>query len=74
MLGFKAFDAAQGTLAGVELMHRLKTKQMVLEVGAEGLSAAEQFSSLTASCPHRQGRLTSKRLHTKICDKTPRRC
>ena len=26
MLGFKAFDAAQGTLAGVELMHMIKKK------------------------------------------------
>ena len=48
MLGFKAFDAAQGTLAGVELMHMLKKKQMVLEVAKEGLSAAEQFYSLAA--------------------------
>src|ERR687891_2406152 len=43
MLGFKAFDAAQGTLAGVELMHMLKKKQMVLEVAKAGLSATEQF-------------------------------
>jgi|Tabmets5t2r1_1033131.scaffolds.fasta_scaffold71444_1 putative transposase len=48
MLGFKAFDAAQGTLAGVELMHMLKKKQMVLGAGEEGLSAAEQFYSLAA--------------------------
>src|SRR5918996_5312931 len=43
MLGFKAFDTAQGTLAGVELMHMLKKKQMVLEVAKAGLSATEQF-------------------------------
>ena len=48
MLGFKAFDAAQGTLAGVELMPMLKKQQMVLEPGEEGLSAAEQFDSLAA--------------------------
>jgi putative transposase len=48
MLGFKAFEAAQGTLAGVELMHMLKKKQMVLGAGEEGLSAAEQFYSLAA--------------------------
>ena len=48
MLGFKAFDAAQGTLAGVELMHMIKKKQMRLEAGEEGLSAAEQFYSLAA--------------------------
>jgi putative transposase len=28
MLGFKAFDAAQWTLAGVELMHMLKKGQL----------------------------------------------
>jgi putative transposase len=48
MLGFKAFEAAQGTLAGVELMPMLKKKQMVLEAGEEGLNAAEQFYSLAA--------------------------
>src|SRR5918998_1235390 len=41
MLGFKSFDAAQCTIAGVELMHMLKKKQMVVEEGAEGLTAAE---------------------------------
>jgi putative transposase len=48
ILGFKAFDAAQGTLAGVELMPMLKKKQMVLELGEEELSTAEQFYSLAA--------------------------
>ena len=27
MLGFKAFEAAEGTLAGIELMHMIKKKQ-----------------------------------------------
>ena len=48
MLGFKSPVAAQGTLAGIELMHMLKKKQMVLGAGEEGLSAAEQFYSLAA--------------------------
>ena len=48
MLGFKSFDAAQCTLAGVELMPMLKKKQMVVEGGAESLTAAEQFYSLAA--------------------------
>jgi transposase-like protein len=43
MLEFKSFEAAQCTLAGVELMHMLKKKQMVVEAGDEGLTAAEQF-------------------------------
>jgi hypothetical protein len=48
MLGFKAFDAAQGTLVGVELMHMIKKKQLMVEAGAEGLTAAEQFYALAA--------------------------
>lgn len=48
MLGFKAFAAAQDTLVGVELMHMIKKKQMVVEEEAKGLTAAEQFSSLAA--------------------------
>ena len=48
MLGFKSFDAAQGTLAGIELMHMIKKKQMMVEAGAEGLTAAEQFYALAA--------------------------
>src|SRR5215218_6455367 len=38
MLGFKSFDAAQGTLAGIELMH-IKKRQMVVEAEDEGLTA-----------------------------------
>ena len=42
MLGFKAFDAAQSTLVGIELMHMLRKQQ--LEDGVEqGLTVAEQF-------------------------------
>jgi transposase-like protein len=48
MLGFKSFTAAQDTLVGIELMHMLKKKQMVVEAGDEGLTAAELFSSLAA--------------------------
>ena len=48
MLGFKAFGAAQDTLVGIELMHMIKKKQMVVEAGEEGLTAAEQFYSLAA--------------------------
>jgi putative transposase len=48
MLGFKSFDAAQDTLVGIELMHRSKKRQMVMEAGDEGLTAAELFYSLAA--------------------------
>jgi putative transposase len=43
MLGFKSFDAAQDTLVGIELMHMLKKRQLVVEKGAEDLTAAEWF-------------------------------
>jgi putative transposase len=48
MLGFKAFDAAQSTLTGIELMHMIKKRQLVVEEGNEGRTAAELFSSLAA--------------------------
>src|SRR5215204_918500 len=31
MLGFKAFEAAQSTLIGIELMHMIKKRQLVVE-------------------------------------------
>jgi putative transposase len=47
MLGFKAFDAAQATLVGIELMHMLRKGQ--LAGGSEqGLTAAEQFYALAS--------------------------
>jgi putative transposase len=48
MLGFKAFDAAQGTLTGIELMPMIKKKQLLVEEGVEGRTAAEQFYALAA--------------------------
>jgi transposase-like protein len=48
MLDFKSFDAAQGTLAGIELMHMLKKGQLVGEDGAESLTPVEQFYALAA--------------------------
>jgi transposase-like protein len=48
MLGFKSFDAAQDTLVGIELMHMIKKRQLVVEVGDEGRPAAELFYSLAA--------------------------
>ena len=47
-LGFKSFDAAQCTLASVELMDMTKKRQMVGETRDEGLTAAAQFYSLAA--------------------------
>jgi putative transposase len=48
MLGFKSFEAAQDTLVGIELMHMIKKRQMMVEEGNEGLTAAERFYSLAA--------------------------
>jgi transposase-like protein len=48
LLGFKAFEAAQSTLAGVELMHMIKKRQLKVEAGDEGRTAAERFYSLAA--------------------------
>ena len=48
MLGFKAFDAAQDTLVGIELMRMIKKREMVVEAGEEGRTEAELFYSLAA--------------------------
>jgi hypothetical protein len=48
MLGFKSFNAAQATPTGIELMRMLKKRQLVVEEGDEGLTAAEQFYALAA--------------------------
>jgi hypothetical protein len=47
-LGCKSCDAAQGMLAGIELMHMIKKRQRVVEAGDEGLTAAEQFYALAS--------------------------
>ena len=48
MLGFKSFDAAHNTLVGIELMHMLKKRQLVVQEGGEDLTSAEWFYSLAA--------------------------
>src|SRR6202008_4089717 len=48
MLGFKSFEAAQGTLVVIELMHMIKKKQLRVEAEGEGRTAAEQFYALAA--------------------------
>jgi len=48
MLGFKSFEAAQDILVGIELMHMIKKKQLIVGAGDEGLTAAEQFYALAA--------------------------
>lgn len=46
MLGFKSFAAAHDTLVGIELMHMIKKRQLVVEEGDEELTAAAQFYAL----------------------------
>jgi len=48
MRGFKAFEAAQRRLVGMELMHRLQQGQLVSAAGVEGFTPAEQCSLLAA--------------------------
>jgi putative transposase len=48
MLGFKSFAAAQDTLVGIELMPMIKKRQLVVEEGDEGRTAAELLYSLAA--------------------------
>ena len=48
MLGGKAFEAAQDTLVGLERRHMIKKRQLVVEAGNEGRTAAELFYSLAA--------------------------
>src|SRR5262245_961540 len=48
MLGFKSFAAAQDTLVGIELMHMIKKRQLMVEEEDEGLTAAELFYSMAA--------------------------
>ena len=48
LLGCKAFDAAHATLVGIELMPMIKKRQLVIEEGNEGRTAAALFYSLAA--------------------------
>ncbi len=48
MLGFKSCEAAHDTLVGIELIHMIKKRQLVVEEGNEGLTVAELFYSLAA--------------------------
>src|SRR5207253_7064990 len=51
-------------------MPRIKKRQLMVEEGDEGRTAAARFYSLAAACPHRQGHLPLHDLLSKICDTT----
>ena len=55
MLGFNSFDAAQGTLVGIELMHMIKKKQLMVEAGDEGRTAGAQSYALRCLIPTQTG-------------------
>ncbi len=48
MLGFKSFEAAHDTLVGIELMHMIKKRQLVVEEGDEGLTVAKPSYALAS--------------------------
>ena len=47
MLGFKAFEAAQSTLVGIELMH-MRRKGQLADGVEQGLMPPEQFYALAS--------------------------
>jgi putative transposase len=47
-LGFTSFEAAQATLVGIEPLRRLKKDQLEEEARTQGVTRAEQCSSLAA--------------------------
>ena len=48
MLGFESFATAHAMLVGIELIHMLKKRQLMIEEEGEDLTAAEQFYSPAA--------------------------
>jgi putative transposase len=70
MLGFKSFEAAQDTLVGIELLHMIKKRQLVVAEGDEGRTAAELFTPWPLNPSHSQGQLPFHDLLSKICDTT----
>jgi putative transposase len=55
MGGCTAFDAAQATLIGIEVMPMIKQRQRVVGEGNEGRTAAEPCDALAASSPPQTG-------------------
>ena len=70
MLGFKAFGAAQGTLAGIELMHMIKKNSWWLRPGKRASLRPNSSTLSPRNLRHRQGQLPRHDLLSKICDKT----
>ena len=72
--GGKAFDAAQAMLVGIELMHMIKKRPLVVEEGHE-VSLRLNCSTLWLPHPcHSQGQLPLHDLWSTICDTTRASC
>jgi DDE superfamily endonuclease len=69
MMGFKSFEAAQCTLAGIERMHMLRKGQLEGNEFA-GLTATEQFYALALYSLHLARFIHLKMSSTLICDTT----
>jgi hypothetical protein len=52
-LGCKSFDAAQVTQAGIERMHIIEKQLMMVEVGDESLTVAQQVYTMIDYGPGR---------------------
>jgi transposase-like protein len=63
MLGFKSLVAAQGTLTGIELMHMLKKKQLVLRTAIAPPVWRGALSSLCGLFGTRNWRMISATLY-----------
>ena len=50
MLGFKVFKRAAVTIAGIELLHRIRKEQFVLDrLGVQGLAAPAIWTAVLAA-------------------------
>ena len=67
VLGCKACEAAQATLGGITLIPMIKKQQLVVAAREEGLMTDEKFSYRDFSSFCLLSKLTSYRLHVKMC-------
>jgi hypothetical protein len=69
VLEFKAFEAAQSNVVGIELMHMLRKRQQNHAV-EQALTTAAQVFALAAQFPDGDSGLPLQHLRSKICDRT----
>jgi DDE domain len=66
MLGFKSFEAAQDTLVGIELLHMIKKRQLVVAEGDEAALRPNCSTPWPLNPSHSQGQLPFHDLLSKI--------